>query len=322
MRVEQVSSDQMSEYLARMPKAYFLFESAQLEEADYDHRLAQSNHELPIKKTARDLVNEIDPYTIDTLLWEDTVFNEFKYSGPIVCQYHQGSKIPEAMFAMWGNWNLGLLIDAVSKKSLIQHLRSLLMVQMPQDGEVRYRLQETRKLAGIINSLCDEDRVSEFLGPIKSICWQQNCGPEKTFMRVINPSAHETHNSTGWFSFSEEEKKRIQASSLAWFKRSILNSILKDIETDNSKTHRLNKFTPKQLEQIIEKGYAAALLNKISSQLGVTFFVRAHMLHPEFMTDLVTKQILTHESWSEKRKIHALKAMLKSHLEQAHVDTC
>ena len=52
MRVEQVSNDQMRDFLAEMSEAYFLFESAQLEEADYDQRFVENQGKVPVKKSA------------------------------------------------------------------------------------------------------------------------------------------------------------------------------------------------------------------------------------------------------------------------------
>ena len=149
--------------------------------------------------------------------------------------------------------------------------------------------------------------------------WQQNCGPEKLYQRIENPDVHEKNYPVGWFAFTESEVHEIQKSNIAWFKRGLLNTIVHDVQAKNSKTHRLNRYTPKELEHIIEQGYEAAIRNNICSQKAISFYVHSHLFYPEFMTDSVTAQIVNHDTWLESRKIRTLKTLLKDHMEHTNV---
>jgi len=309
----EITAKEFKKKLANLEDGYALFEAEILQDNDYEQRAKLLEYELPEAKSASDIISEVDPHTIDTQIWEDTPFDDFKNIGPHLSHYHAGTKLIEKYLSLWGDWHVGVFVDALSEDTLIEHLRSLLLVNMPEEGEVHYRLQESRKLAGIINALDSEERVSTLLGPIKSMVWQQNCGADKTYFQVQNPNPHETNNEMGWFSFTPSEKQKIDKAELIWFKRSIVSSVLKTVENDEKHVEHLKKYKPEEIESFLDKGYEVARNKKIYSEDGLRFFLINSLYYPDFMNSKDAARIVSQEHWLEPKKLNQLKEMLDNY---------
>ena len=309
----EITAKEFKKKLASLEDGYTLFEAEILQDSDYEQRAKLLDDELPEAKSASEIIGEVDPHTIDTQIWEDTPFDDFKNIGPHLSHYHGNTKLIEKYLSLWGDWHVGVFVDALSEDALIDHLRSLLLVNMPEEGEVHYRLQESRKLAGIINALDSEERVSTLLGPIKSMVWQQNCGADQAYFQVQNPNPHETNDSMGWFSFTPSEKQKIDKAELIWFKRSIVSSVLKTVENDATQVEHLKKYKPEEIESFLDNGYEAARKKKIYSEDGLRFFLINSLYYPEFMNDKDAARIVNQEHWVESKRLNQLKEMLESY---------
>ena len=283
MKAKEITVDELVSYVSELNDGYSLFEAEIIQDQDYDLQAESLEYDLPEAKSANDLINEVDPYTSDTQIWEDTPFKDFKDIGPYLSRFHSESKIIDKYVSLWGDWHAGVFIDAISEEALISHLRSLLLVNMPEDGEVHYRFQEPRKLAGILNALDSKERLSELLGPIKRVFWQQNCGADKAYFFIENPNPQINEQEMAWFDFTETEKQKINAAELAWYKRSIVSTVQKSIEDDADYSQHLKKYKPEEIEQFLDNGYDAAHKKNIRSEEGLRFFLINTMFYPEFM---------------------------------------
>jgi len=316
MRVSQVSKDQLLQLTKGLTEGYFLFDSKLLENSDYDARQEADPHAMPVQITARDLIDQVDKYTTDTMLWESTFLDDHKEAGPLLIHFFNESKLLDMHISRWGHWNVGVVLEADSEIDLAKHLRSLLMVEMPGDGQVRFRFYETTKLALILNSLGCKERISQILGPIKTMYWQENCGPGITYWKIENPIPSQDLNTCGWFAFTKEEKKKISDASVSWFKRSVLNEVLERLKLESKITNRLAVYTPKELETILNKGYESALERNISSQDGIRFYLLTYFFNPGFMKDVQTMNVVNNNKLSEISRVQELKEMYKGYLEK------
>lgn len=241
-------------------------------------------------------------------------------------RFNSGSKLIEKYISHWGNWHAGIFIELTetaeateitSEESLINHLRSLLLVEMPEDGEVHYRFQETRKLAGILKALDSKERLSELLGPIKRLLWQQNCGADKTYFQVENPQQQETtEKPMGWFNFTQTEKEKIDIAELAWYKRSIVSTVQQKIKEDASNTQHLQKYKPEEIEKFLDNGYDAAHRKNIRSEEGLRFFLINTLYYPEFMNSKEIARIAAQNLWLEPKKINLIRTQLNDYLQK------
>jgi len=165
----------------------------------------------------------------------------------------------------------------------------------------------------LTDALDSEERVSTLLGPIKSMVWQQNCGADKTYFQVQNPTPHETNNKMGWFSFTPSEKQKIDKAELIWFKRSIVSSVLKTVENDEKHVEHLKKYKPEEIESFLDKGYEVARNKKIYSEDGLRFFLINSLYYPDFMNSKDAARIVSQEHWLEPKKLNQLKEMLENY---------
>lgn len=314
MKLEEIKAEDLEKHVVSLDEGYALFEAEILQDNDYDLKAESLENELPEALSASELIDEVDSYTIDTKIWEDTPFEDFKNIGPILSQFHSGSKLIEKYLSHWGDWHAGVFIDAISEESLVRHLRSLLLVNLGTEGEVHYRLQETRKLAGVLESMDSKERISELLGPIKSIAWQKICGADKSYFIVENPNPHETNQEMGWFNFSQAEEQKINAASAAWYKRSIVSTVQDKIEKDPESIKHLTKYKPEEIEKFLDNGYESAQKKNIQTEEGLRFFLINSLYYPEFMNGKEAARIVNQDLWLEPKKINLLKEMLESYL--------
>lgn len=82
MKLEEISAEELEQRVADLKEGYSLFEAEIMQDKDYDLQAESLENELPEAKSASDLINEVDPYTIDMQIWEDTPFGDFKHIGP------------------------------------------------------------------------------------------------------------------------------------------------------------------------------------------------------------------------------------------------
>ena len=313
MKLKEITAEALEEHVAGLKDGYALFEAEILQDNDYDLKAKSLENELPEALSASEIIDEVDSHTIDTQVWEDTPFEDFKNIGPHLSHFHAGSKLIKKYLTLWGDWHAGVFIDALSEDSLIAHLRSLLLVNLGTEGEVHYRLQETRKLAGILESMDTAERISELLGPIKSIAWQQNCGADKSYFMIENPNPHENPQKMGWFNFSHSEEQKINTASATWYKKSIISTVLDKIEKDPESTQHLAKYKPEEIEKILDNGYKSAQKKNIQTEEGLRFFLINSLLYPEFMNGKDAARIANQDLWLEPKKINLLKDMLETY---------
>ena len=311
MKLKEITAEELEQHVASLKDGYALFEAEILQDNDYDLKAKSLDNELPEALSASEIIDEVDPHTNDTQVWEDTPFEDFKNIGPHLSNFHTGSKLIEKYLSLWGDWHAGVFIDAISEDSLITHLRSLLLVNLGTEGEVHYRLQETRRLASILESMDSEERISELLGPIKTLAWQQNCGADKSYYIIENSTPHETNQEMGWFNFSQTEEQKINAASSTWYKRSIISTVQAKIEKDPESTKHLAKYKPEEIEQFLDNGYKSAQKKNIQTEDGLRFFLINSLYYPDFMNGKDATRIANQDLWLEPKKINLLKDMLE-----------
>lgn len=314
MPVKKLSKDEFAEYTAQLNNGYTLFESELLQDGDYDKQAKElekkHSHDLPKSKTAEELIEAIDPYTFHSRIWEDTLFDEFQHNGPILSYFSEPTPLAEHYLNEWGHWHAGVFIETLNEAALVRHLQSLLLVKLGSEGEVHYRLQEPRKLSGVLNAFDNEQRISELLGPIKAITWQQNCGADTNYYQVSNLTPHETQQQIGWFTFSHDEQKKIDDWDNQWYKRSIVSTLEKEIEQNPKHTQHLANYSTKEIENILDKGFNVAKKNNIQDEENLRFFILNSLLYPEFMNSKEAGRITAQDLWLEPKKISLLKEKL------------
>lgn len=116
-------------------------------------------------------LNGIDPFTHRRWLYEGTEYESGKTEGPLLVQCTEGSALADAFTKEFVSEHLGLLLlsDQPVEK-VVAHLRALRHATLPNGRTVRFRLQEPRKLRGIVDGM-PEDAHTYLLGPLESILW-------------------------------------------------------------------------------------------------------------------------------------------------------
>lgn len=311
MSVTIIDSETFEQNIASFKKSFAVFESELLENQYFDQQLKENPQQYPTPQKADLIINKIDRYAFCSQLWENSDFDGFKDQGPIFVEFEPPSPLVEKYLSEWGNTNVGIFIQATSREALIKHLQSIFMVDMPDDGQVYHRLQESRKLAGVLQSLNDE-RFSQLLGPIHHIYWQENCGKDIRYYQAENVNPYEHSQQAGWFHFTRQERDGIDAAELSWYKRSILSEIIFNIEQKLTHTLHLQKYTKDDLTAILESGYNTASMLNIKSSEGLRFFLLNSLYYPNIMNSKPASSIVQ-ENCPESKKIKQLKDLLSQH---------
>jgi len=187
------------------------------------------------------------------------------------------------------------------------------MVTIPEEGEVHYRIQETRKLSTILAAIESEERLSQLLGPIKSMAWIQNYGAEKLYFHIENPFPKLTTKNNGWFSFTTTEKRKIDTDEFALYKKNLAREVMNEIKRNPQRFRHLKTHQQETIESSFESSIAIARKRNIVSETGLSFFLMNDLYYPELMTSKDATTIAEKKQWPESKRTHQLGEMIKQH---------
>jgi len=76
MGISTITESECRQYINQLEPGYFLIESQLLEDGDYNLQAQTNPMMIPPARSARDIVDEVDPYTTDNWIWAETLFDD------------------------------------------------------------------------------------------------------------------------------------------------------------------------------------------------------------------------------------------------------
>ena len=289
-------NEAQDESLSSSYTKFLLLDTELIEDDDYPtpDNFADS---MPIARDIVDILRDTDLNTTRDWLWQDTYLNEHYERGPILVEIEQDSALIPHFWDKFSSINAGVLItSSFERAQVLDHLKSILTVKLPNNSEAQLKLQYPVKHVGLFEALNDL-RLSSFLGPIKNIFFTENCGPKSRYFKVTNPAEHKPKNkSPNWFKWSDDEINQINNHGQQFFKQSIHNTIVKFIETgtyNDKPLDHLHSVESNELLEIIDKGMQTGKTLKIEDKDCLQEYIQLNILNPYFFKQDSTKTLIT-----------------------------
>lgn len=231
MRTKEIETSDISDYIRRDAESlYLLLETEFFEDAWSD-------------------VCDIDFGTVKRWLWSDTFLDQHETDGPLLVEVNNNSALISHYIEHWSTENSAIVIKTpYSMELLIQHLQSLILIMLPDGTHAKMRLQEPRKLAGILNSLQKDTDYESLMGPIKEIIWCENCGKQTRWLGAMNDKMQEpkhTKEDMFWFQFQQEYIDKINTNEALYFIHQLASKVSEKFDIDMKeaidKTHEYTK---------------------------------------------------------------------------------
>lgn len=189
---------------------YLLLESEALE--DYLRILPDA----PDRPSACDSVKQLDYCVFARWVWSGTEYERHETRGPLLVQYGLDSPLPEVFRDEWAAHDAGLLLTSEAPMDeVLDHLRRILFIQLPDGIRARFRIQEPLALTSVLQALSPE-RAAVLLGPLQEIVWRENTGPTYQWWRYRRSAAC---SGIAGFGFSQAEMLAIDAGLAEHFLR-------------------------------------------------------------------------------------------------------
>lgn len=231
MRTKEIETPEIANYIVSNTESlYLLLETEFFEDAWSD-------------------VCDIDFGTSKRWVWSDTFLDEHETDGPLLVELDSNSPLIPYYIDNWSIENSAVVIKTpYSMELLIQHLQSLILIMLPDSTQAKMRLQEPRKLAGILNSMQKDTDYIALMGPIQEIIWRENCGKQSRWLGALNEQTHEpkhTKDDMFWFQFQQEHMDIINTNEALYFIHQLAWKISEqfdiDIKDAIEKTHQYTK---------------------------------------------------------------------------------
>jgi hypothetical protein len=188
---------------------YLLLETEAVEEY-----LAMQAGEEASPPTLLDGVKQHDFATLTRWVWNDTEYGAYATRGPLLVQFEPGSALDGVFRDEWAvKADAGLFLASQAQMDeVVGHLRSILLVALPEGNLARLRLQDTQALASVLLGLLPS-RAAMLLGPSGTVVWRENTGQASRWWRFRSEERAEDHAEVGGvFQFSDIEMNRIDAN--------------------------------------------------------------------------------------------------------------
>ncbi len=233
----------------------------------------------PLFEHVKSEVSEIDFASAPRWVWEDTALDEHKMKGPLLVSIE-----PESPLIAWFIENVSildkgiLLTSAYHITDVCHQLQLFLNVGLNGDM-VRFRIEDPRRLASVISSL-NNNRLAQFLGPIRRVLLRENILDSSRWIMSINSNPRRTVKETS-FSFSENEVALMEKYSKRYFVRKCTRNLVLmfDLEEDHA-------------EKLAIENSTIAIKNGFEDEQSVIEFTKLSVKYPGFTNRRDVRDIL------------------------------
>ena len=187
--------------------------------------LAPDDSEFSHAPSVTELVLAVDGLALRRWIWEDSASHDYRERGPLLVQVHERFSLPAHFLADWAPVNGGIAIRSdASLEAIHQHFMRLAFITLPDGSLARFSF-DARKLSGWLRAL-DENRLSQWLGPIDGLLWRENAGPAHQWYQVDNASHARASAAERAFQLQSHELAALNAHDLDHFLKSLAHEAL------------------------------------------------------------------------------------------------
>ena len=215
---------------------------------------------------------------------EDTAFNDEKESGTLLQEMDDDGIFLDKFNQEWSSQHLGIILETRGTiEDLQQHLKNTISVDTKDSKDLFFRWHEPRKLAGLLNTLNNE-QLSSLLGPISKIYWCEYAFDEAHWYEFENLS--EGHNPLqGKIVITKDQLSQLNEYDLYYYSRTLSRELINE---------------DKRPESISEEHFARAVLKNIKDALAL------NITHSDDINHYIRIQLEHSNTIAEHKEIRAM----------------
>jgi len=155
------------------------------------------------------------------LLYQQSVYEALAEVGPLLVAVRPHSELAQVFQQEW-QATAGIWLESdASEDDLVEHLRSLIHVQLEGDQTTLFRYYDPRIMALWLGPLKADER-DPLMGPVQRIRLPADSGAELALLRENKPQTFARYNDTPWLRLSQEQLEQLNQAKHACFDQRLL----------------------------------------------------------------------------------------------------
>ncbi len=272
----------------------------------------QSEDSFDPKFELTEIISGLDPFTSTSLVWEHTFLEKHARVGPLLVELEHDSPLIEHYTENWAPAHLGLLLTSpMSKRDLLVHFRSLVVVNLPDGNQARLRFQDPKKVTAAFAALT-ETRCSSLMGPLKQVVWREDIGKDHRWLLAENhqPLAP-VHQESRWFQFCKKEMEIINQFNQHHLVNNLVKEIIsiideKKIRQETQGIEYLINASEARIRVLVEKGIEYGGKIRINDADQVKRFVKLALFHEPLLKKQAIKRVLCDTAKQADARLHQI----------------
>jgi len=215
---------------------------------------------------------------------ENTEFDSEKESGLLIQSMDEEDIFLNHYVQQWSTEHLGIIIESKAGiDKLQQHLLNTISVDINDSKDLFFRWHEPRKLAGLLNTLNNE-QVSSLLGPISKVYWCEYAHDEAHWYEFENLHI-DNHPVQTHITIEKDQIEQLDEYDLYYYSRSLSRELIDE---------------DKRPESITEEHFARAVLKNIKDALAI------NITHEDDVNHYIRIQLEHSNTIAEDKSIRAI----------------
>jgi len=202
---------------------------------------------------------------------EGSEFDGEKESGTLLQEMDDDGIFLKQYNEQWSTSHLGITIETrVYIDSLQQHLKNTIAVDTKDSKNLFFRWHEPRKLAGLLNTLNNE-QVSSLLGPISKIYWCEYAHDEAHWYEFENLHSDSQPLQTH-LTINQDQIEQLDEYDLYYYSRRLSRELI-------SEDKRPESITEEHFARAVLKNIKDALSINITEEDDINHYIRIQLEH-------------------------------------------
>ena len=215
---------------------------------------------------------------------ENTAFHDEKENGILIQEMDDESIFLNQYIEQWSTEHLGIIIETSSPIDMLQqHLSTTISADTDDSKDLFFRWHEPRKLAGLLNTLNNE-QLTKLLGPINKIYWCEFAHDEAHWYKFdkLNKVLSFTN---GQLHLSKDQTEQMDEYDLYYYARTLSRELIAE---------------GKRPESIDEEDFARAVLKNIKKAFAI------NITHSDDINHYIRIQLEHSNTIAEHKEIRAM----------------
>lgn len=215
---------------------------------------------------------------------EGTAFDNEKENGILIQEMDDDGIFLNQYVQQWSTDHLGIIIETSETISkLQQHLGKTITADLDDSKDLYFRWHEPRKLAGLLNTLNNE-QVTNLLGPISKLYWCEYAHDEAHWYEFQNLNT-QTTPAAGKLYISKDQLSELNEYDLYYYARTLSRELISE---------------DKRPESITEEHFVRAVLKNIKDALAI------NITHSDDINQYIRIQLEHSNTIAQDKDIHAM----------------